>query len=101
MTQYPQAFPALLRGQGLPAESSAVPELEEQALAGQAFSVPPGRATGVSEKCQGRPPLSCIFQQTANGNTGKEAAAGEQDAAAWYIAAAAAAWRVSSLATNC
>lgn len=49
----------------------------------------------------GTPSLSCIFQQTVNGNAVQEAAAGERNVAALYIAAAAAAWRASSLATNC
>ena len=49
----------------------------------------------------GTPSLSCIFQQTANANAVQEAAAGEWDVAALYVSAAAAAWRVSSLAINC
>lgn len=53
----PSSSSALLRGQGLPADSSAVLELEEeQALADQALDLLPGRATGGSEKFQGHPP---------------------------------------------
>lgn len=67
----PSSSSALLRGQDLPVDSSAVLGLEEeQARADQALNMPPERATGGSEKCQGHSPCPVIFQQTANASAG-------------------------------